>query len=110
MAQIVTDYDLSGGSTVVVAGTNVNNMRFQYQITGATAGQQVHLRPLCSEDDVEYDNVLNENKEPFNFIIEGNTEGTRNSKQIFVIGSAYVSLEILCDDCTGTLNVYTYES
>ena len=110
MAQIVTNYDLSSGSTTFAAGTNVNNIRFQYKVTGATEGQTVHLRPMCSEVDVaaDYDNVLNENKAPFDWVIEGDKKDNRH---ILAVGSAYVRLDVFCEgDCTGTLNVYTYES
>jgi len=108
MAQIVTAYDLSGGSTTAAAGTEVNNIRFQYKVTGATAGQIVHLRPKCSEDDTNYFNILNENKEPFDFVIEG--DGT-DSKNIILVNSAYVRLDVFCEgSCTGTLDVYTHES
>lgn len=108
MAQIITSYDLSSGNTTAAAATNANNVRFQYTVTGATAGQVVHLRPKCSENDTEYDNVLNENKQPFDWVIQG--DGT-DSKHILAIGSAYVRLDVFCEgDCTGTLNVYTYES
>jgi len=108
MAQIVTAYDLSGGSTTAAAGTDVNNMRFQFKVTGATAGQVVHLRPKCSENAVDYFNILNENKDPFDWVIQGDG---KDSKQILVIGSANVRLDVYCEgSCTGTLDVYTYES
>lgn len=111
MAQIVTNYDLASGSTSVAAGTDVNNIRFKWVITGATAGQKVSLRPVSSEDaGTTFDNVLNENNDPFSFDIKGNTEGKRNSQNILAVNTLRCDLEIYCDNCTGTLNVYTYES
>lgn len=107
MAQIITDYDLSLGSTQVAVGTNANNIRFQYSVTGATPTQKVILNPVCSEDDTTYKPILKENLHPFSFHVD-NDGG--DSQHLIAIGSSFVELEVIAEGCTGLLNVFTYES
>lgn len=107
MAQIVTDYDLSLGSKEYEnLATDVNNIRFYWIVTGGTAGQKVYLYPTISPSNVNYDKLQKGNKSPFEFEIEGNM---RDSDRILSVGSSYLGLNILCDGCTGLLNVFTYE-
>ena len=106
MATILNAYALSGGETLSTAVSNANNVRFQFEVSGATDTTQRVMATLMVDDGTAYvplvERVLNVNR-TVEFPILGNAKFSRNISEI---NSASVKVKIEpVGTCSGNLTI-----
>ena len=107
MATIISAYDLSGGDTTSTAIATPNNVRLQFEVTGATSEQQVAFATLQVNDGTAYVDMADKDGRLVKYPIAGNVKFSKNH---FGINSATMQVVIDATDCDGSLTVTSYES
>ena len=107
MATIVNAYDLSGGDTLSTEIVAPNNVRIQYEVTGATSSQQVIWLTLQVNDGTAYVDAKDENGRNVRFPVSGNAKASENFAGI---NSASAKVKVEATNCDGSLTITSYES
>ena len=107
--KIIDGYDLSEGSVLSSAITDVGTIVLQAKISGATSSKKVKISILAKEGDSDYDPVRNENNDEINFSIYGNG-GYR--MQLNSVNAENIKIQATVESgAVGTLTVeYTKEA